>query len=55
MPKTIALVSTAKMPSSGCLPFRKRNPSTIDFRLGRSTSSIGGSFGRSQITKNEAA
>ena len=50
MPNTIAIVSTAKIPSSGWRPFRKRNPSRIEDRLGRSTLPSGGIRGSSQTT-----
>ena len=55
IPNTIALVSTAKIPISGCRPFRKRNPSRIERTLGRSASSSGGIFGSSQSATNDAA
>jgi hypothetical protein len=55
MPNTIALVSTAKIPISAWRPRRKRKPSTIERRLGRSTSPSGGSRGSAQRATSEAA
>ena len=54
MPNTIAFVSIAKIPISACRPFRNRKPSRIERKLGRSTSSSGGSFGSHQIASSDA-
>ena len=54
MPKIIAFVSTAKIPSSAGFETTKRSPSRIDRTLGRSTSPSGSIRGSSQTAASDA-
>ena len=54
IPKTIAFVSSRKIPRMTLLRRTKRNPSRIVFRLARSADSCGAIEGSSQIAASEA-